>query len=221
MSEKATLKRLESTLETFLKRAMALKSDRLTVLEGINRLDDIARSPQKGAQLADRAGEWFAEHKPWLEKQILRPADHNRIGRILDKIQREIIISDEGAPATRKIEAEIEKWRRSAGRSSLKIVLRRGPEEPRQEPTEPPTTITRFEEALDRLNRRFADIAGNKQHILSVLNDALRSAEQQGSKEALLLSALLIYYLRSENYKVDPFVKRLKAAEKQGGARHA
>ena len=221
MTELATLKQLESTLETFLKRAMALKSDRLTVLEGINRLDDIARSPEKGAALADRAGEWFAEHKPWLEKPILRPADHNRIGMILDRIQREIIISDEGAPATRKIEAEIEKWRKSAGRSSLKIVLRRGPEEARPEPAEPPTTITRFEQTLERLQKRFADIAGTKQHIISVLNDSLTSAEKQGNKDALLLSALLIYYLRSENYKVDPFVQRLKAAEKQGGVRHA
>jgi len=74
-------------------------------------------------------------------------------------------------------------------------------------------SIALFDNALERLSRLFRDHAGNKQHIMSVLDDTLKSAELQMSKEALILSAWIIYYLRQDGYKVKPFVKRLKRAE--------
>jgi hypothetical protein len=48
---------------------------------------------------------------------------------------------------------------------------------------------------------------------MSVLGDALNSAVLQKNRQALLLSALIIYYLKQNGYMVEPFVKRLKEAE--------
>ena len=48
-----TLKALEVVLESFLSRAVALKEERLQVLEGINRLDDIARGVHLGDDATD------------------------------------------------------------------------------------------------------------------------------------------------------------------------
>jgi hypothetical protein len=52
-----------------------------------------------------------------------------------------------------------------------------------------------------------------RKHIMSALDDLLKSAYLQQNEQALLLSAFVIYYLRQKGYKVEPFVKRLKAAE--------
>ena len=50
---------------------------------------------------------------------------------------------------------------------------------------------------------------------MSVLDEALKSAELQKNKEALILSAFIIYYLKTGGYMVDPYVMRLKQAERK------
>ena len=57
-----TLKSLEVVLESFLHRVVELKGERLTVLEGISRLDDIARQESTEKDFSTEVGDWFAEH---------------------------------------------------------------------------------------------------------------------------------------------------------------
>ena len=99
MSRTETLKSLEAVLESFLERAVAVKEDRLSVLEGINRLDDIARGFQKGSDLTEEIGGWFAEHNRWLEEPGLRTVDQSRIGQILGAIRHEIGAVPDATPA--------------------------------------------------------------------------------------------------------------------------
>lgn len=219
MSRTETLRSLETVLESFIDRAVSLKEDRLAVLDGINRLDDIARGFETGNDLTDEIGGWFAEHNRWLEEPGLRPSDQNRIGEILGAIRHEIGAVPDATPARNKIVREIDRWDEKI-ETRQKLVLKRGSEE-----TDPAIdksdTILLFNNSLEHISALFADISQNKQHILSVLDDALNSASMQANRDALLLSAFIIYYLKLNRYLVDPYVKRLKEAESLQAGREA
>ena len=109
---------MEIVLESFLERAVARKQDRLRVLDGINRLDDLARGmmaadTERQAGLTDRIGEWFAEHRNWVQDPQLRTAERNRIGRILGEIKESMEAKGHATPASEKIGSEIERWQRA------------------------------------------------------------------------------------------------------------
>ena len=210
MSRTETLKRLEQTLESFLDRAVFVKADRIRVLGGINRLDDIARKAVTGDDPTDLMGGWFAEHNRLLNSEALTTAEHNRISDILGEIRREIRVNDQSSPAVNKIASEIDKWRQLKP-TGVKLVLKRGPEVAETAVEEP--TIAKFHSELDKIVAMFADSSVGKKHLISVLDDTLKKATLQKSRDALILSGLLIYYLKLSGYKVDPFVKRLKDAE--------
>jgi len=217
VSRTDTLKKLEHMLESFLDRAVALKAERIGVLDGINRLDDIAREMQGGNDVTDSVGSWFATHNRWLDDRMLRPAERRRVNGILDEIRRGIPAGASSSPATRKVAGEIDRWT-GAGRPSRpdsetasRLVLRRGTEE-KTDHREP--TIAKFANTLEKITNLFADCSGNKKHLMSALDDALLSAGNQGNKEALHLSALIIYYLKQNGYKVEPYVSQLKEAER-------
>ena len=211
MSSTNTLKSLEKLLVSFLDQTVALKEDRLLMLEGINRLDDIARNRSLKHSLTDETGNWFAEHHNWLEGNRLKPADRNHIGTILGEIQEEISISQDESPAAAKISKEIARWLGATKPGDRKMVLTRGPE---VAPGDfDGDTIALFSHRWERLTLLLADLSGGKEHLLSVLDDALKKATLQNNEEALLLSAFMIYYLKQNGYKVEPYVKRLKEAE--------
>jgi hypothetical protein len=215
-----TLKSLESLLASFLEQAVALSHDRIPLSEGLNRLDGITRRFVGGEDLTDEIGNWFAEHRDWLDHDDLQPAVHDQVTDMLAQIQRQIHASPQSSPATEKIAGEITRWSEHAGTARQKLVLKRGPEAAHA--AAEGDTIAPFGHVLDRISRLFADISGRKQHLLSALDDALKAASLQGSREALLLSALIIYYLKQSSYKVEPYVKRLREAESlfRGGGSH-
>lgn len=213
MSRAETLKALDSLLEQFLDRAVMLKEDRLRVLDGINRLDDIARGSHS-TDLTEEMGGWLAQHSNWLQSPALRPADQNRIRNLLASIKRELEMSPEVSPAQIKITREIERWATGEKPTEQavrdKMVLTRGSEtvEHREE-----DTIDMYDKTLERIHAIYKDLSANKAHIMTILDDALISAKDQQSRDALLLSASIIYYLKLNRYKVEPYVKRLKEAE--------
>ena len=77
-----------------------------------------------------------------------------------------------------------------------------------------PGTVEQFGLVFDRIHDLFAELRGTKPHLLTVLDEALKKAELQNDKEALILSGLIIYYLKQNTYKVEPYVRRLKEAER-------
>ena len=229
MSRTETLKSLEIVLESFLERAVRLREDRIRVLDGINRLDDIARG-FRGAEnaarpdLTDRIGHWFAEHQGWLDDPKLRPAERNRIQQMLGEIGTTIESSGDTTPAVQKIASEIDRWRRPAATApsaetapgtGRKIILRRSPESAEPAKSEEPEadSITLFFDALRKVTNRFRDSIRSSKHLMSVLDDNLKAAQLQRNPDALLLSAVIIYHLKQRGYLVEPFVKRLKEAE--------
>ena len=129
MSRTESLKELETVLESFLDRVVKLKEERLYILGGINRLDDLARGIQTGNDLSGEIGDWFAEHNQWLTDPTLKSADQNRIGEILQEIRRELGQTDDQTPALGKITSEIDRWSGVIGSPLPKMVLRRPPEQ--------------------------------------------------------------------------------------------
>ena len=232
MSRTDTLKSLEIVLESFLDRAVQLKESRLGILNGINRLDDIARLCQNGdsfdsPDLSDQMGAWLADHTSWLNDDKLRPGDRSRVEQILANVRESFRTDQEKSPAEEKIAAEIGRWQSqltpklrpsTATRKSTrnKIVLRKGPESLDEAGVHPSSedSIGLFAASLNTISGIFQDLSPNRQHLMSILDDTLKSAALQKSREALLLSALIIYYLKQNGYMVEPFVVRLKEAER-------
>lgn len=217
MTRQATLMKLESVLESFLERAVELKESRLKVLDGINRLDDIAVDFTTPGRLTENMGDWFAQHHEWLNSESLKPADRGRIEQILSGIKQELANSP-GSPAKTKINSEIDRWSspKTTPKASTtqKITLKRGPEIAGiQDDTG--DTMVPFARLMKNMTDLFAEVSHNRAHILSALDEALKKADLQLDKEALILSGLIIYYLKQNGYKVQPYVARLKKAEKQ------
>ncbi len=211
MSYSKTLQMLEQLLESFLERAVAAKGERLEVLEGLTRLDDIAKASTDEASLVDNIGQWFAEHGNWLESNRLRESDARRIDAILGEINRVIDRIDNSSPATAKIRSELERWQERTNPQRQKMVLKRPPEVPIREPQD---SIASFGALLPRLMKLFGELVPGKEHLLTILDESLRQAHSQKNKDALLLSAFVIYYLKLSDYKIEPYVRRLKEAEK-------
>ena len=212
MSRQETLKSLEQLLESFLGRAVAAKEKRMRVIDGVDRLGGLFRESTQGADITDRIGEWFAEHNQWLADNSLKPADVDRISRLLGGIKRKLDIQPDHSPAQEKINSEIGRWDKAARAVPTKVVLKRGAERVPLSKVDG-DTIGPFETVLARMMDLFKDYAASKKHVLSALDDALKSAVLQRNKDTLLLSAFIIYYLKIEGYKVEPYVKRLKQAE--------
>lgn len=210
MSYSSALQSLEKLLESFLDRAVISKRGRLDVLGGINRLDDIARASKEGKNVIESIGEWFADHDDWIVGDGLRRGDINRIDRILAEINRGLSTCCDSSPAVSKIQSELERWRERTKVSDHKVILKRGPEALAAPAGD---TILQFGKLLDRLSSCYKNLSSSKQHLLSALEETLNSAAIQKSKDDLLLSAFIIYYLKQNNYRVDPYVRRLKEAE--------
>jgi len=238
-----TLKSLEIVLESFLERAVKLKANRLQVIDGIDRLDDITRSCTTGPDaddpnMTDRVGNWLAEHNGWIGGESLRLGDRNRLSRILTSLRQGLAQADDQSPAGEKIATEVDRWHQRLNSPpkptkptkptkpiGQKLVLRKGPETLNEAGLHPSSedSIGLFAETLKTMTDLFKEMSHDRLHLMSVLNDALKTATLRPNREALLLSALIIYYLRQNGYMVEPFVKRLKEAERlqKGAGRHA
>ena len=211
MSKYYAFKSLEGLLEVFLDKVVQLKAERLQILEGVNRLDDIARLSGEGGDVTDEIGEWFASHNQWLNEDVLKVGDAGRIDRILTEIKNGLTVSSGDSAASRKIESEINRWSELAGAGDGRLTLRR---EPEQKIDVEIDSMVMFDNALEGARDLYHDLQGGKQHVLSVLDDALRRAVLQKNKQALILSAFMIYYLKHNGYLMEPFIKRLKEAER-------
>lgn len=220
MTRVESLHSLETLLESFLEKAVTTKENRLSVLGGLNRLDDIARQGAETGGIANEVGDWLAEHVNWLNGSDIRPADADRIKSILGNISQEMELAAPESKEAKKIQSEIDRWQSKLDSEikketvlpgpGQKIVLHRGPE---TSDTPDRGTVGVFTNQLKSLLDLWEGVSDRRPHILSALDDLLKSAYLQHNQEALLLSGFIIYYLRQNGYVVEPYVKRLKAAE--------
>lgn len=212
MTDQAVLKNLESLLEDFLQRALKIKEKRLGVISSINRLDDIARMPTDDTGLSSRVGEWFAEHNRWLSETSLREGDINRIDSLLMEIGKRLTLTPSRSAESDKMASVLNRWQKKTRGEPGKLILRRGPEAgPAKRDRD---SRESFAEDLDAAVALFDRLKEGRPHLMSVLEESLTRAASQKSKQSLQLSAFIIYWLKQDGYLVEPYVKRLKDAER-------
>ena len=167
MSQTASLEKLDRLLETFLSHIVDLKESRLSVLEGIDSLDEITRMSGKGFDTTDRMGDWFARHNRWLTDNCLKEADFEKISLMFSQLGATIEKTPQTkSPANRKISSEINRWNQVAEKSFGKLVLKRPPENSESATEEKTDSISLFVKKLSKTTAMFMDFAEDKQHLL-------------------------------------------------------
>ena len=179
MTTTQSLQSLESLLVSFLDRVVQLKEHRLNILEGLNGLDEITSQTGEGLNITDEIGDWFANHNKWLTEKSLKPADIDRISSMLTEIKSKIKTQNRITPAENKIFSEIDRWDQKLKPAPKKLKLIRKSETSYVQPKPDLDTISLFVSKLSKLTALFMDYSGNKQHLLSALDDLLNSAIKQ------------------------------------------
>jgi hypothetical protein len=200
-----TLKKLEQTLERFLVGYADLENDQIGLLKGIETLDDITRDSLRGRSINNRLGNWFARHRDFLSTDRLKESQAAAIGNLLSEIKSGL---DSNDPESQKLSDEIDQWRQKGIVPKRKLILKlkSGQSEPNM-----------MADFLDYLRRELAYLDmehSDSNHLLTLLDDVLKSAEAKEDNIYIHLAASIIYFLRMKGYKTGPFVKRLKEIEK-------
>ena len=204
MSRLEILHNLETTLENFIKRAVTDMPEAGDTTETIKQLDDITQQSLKGRTVTNQLGNWLAKNKSLLQFNRLSQSHGTAVANLLGDIRTGLDLSD---PASKKLAEEIDHWRKLGVIPKRKLVLRRRAEHSKKDLTDDYNKMLKEEIEYLAFSRSRGD------HLLQVLDDVLDSAEAGDNPVFLHLAGSIIYYLKTEGYKVGPFVKRLKDIE--------
>ncbi len=204
MTRLETLKKLETTLEDFLAKVVDFQSGQMEISRDMDALDEITRDSLRGRYINARLGNWFARNSNLLEDGRLREPEISAVANMLKDIKNGLDNSD---PESRKLSEEIERWHDKAIMPGRKLILKM------KSTDEGPGISEKFAELLHKESEYFSAGLDNKQHLLSLLDDVLKSAEAKEDRMFIHLAGSIIYFLRMKGYKIGPFVKRLKELE--------
>lgn len=200
MTTTDTLNRLESHLTRLIDGMLERKADQLDFLTGLNRLDDILRLHEQGQPIADKATRFLADYRRWQETEALTPAQRKRLSEFLgDLFQR---LHDTNDPGSQKAADEVKERLRMMGDGAFRLVLKR--------PQEQAPLAERFRSLISREGEELNALITQHDHLLTVLDDLLKSAEAKTDTIYRHLAASIIYFLQIEGFKVEPYVKRLR-----------
>jgi hypothetical protein len=205
LSRLKTLRRLESTLADFIRRAAVIELERMEISDSIERLDGLNRLSLRGEDINASLGDWFSRSKPYLESDRFNPGAKVRIGNLLGEIRRGLDTDD---PEGKKLSDEINSWQAKGIVPRRKLVLSRGSEKSDSDITGD------FASIIEQQQKEFEYYRDNGSHLLTILNGVLKAAEAKNNKMYLHMAGSIIYYLRINGYKVDPYVRKLRALEK-------
>jgi len=199
-----TLLKLETILEDFLDRAADAGLESVSAGKSIEALGAIASESLRGRFVSNRLGDWLAKNKTRLNGNRFDSRGLTAIGNFLQDIRTGL---DEDDPETEKLREEIDYWKQRGAKPRKTLVLHRGPEINDDDVTEKFLKIARTQfELLEYYKDK-------KMHLLTMLDDSLKAAEAKTDPAYLHLAGSLIYFLKINGYKVDPYVKKLKTLE--------
>ena len=205
MNRLKTLKRLESTLQYFLSAVAGLETEQIETLNSINVLDDIACDSLKGRYVNTRLGSWMAKNRVLVDEGRLKKTAISAVGNLLGDIKNGLDTTD---PESKKLYDEIDSWFAKGVVSGRKLVLSRPPE------VSEPDLTDKYFDLIKRETEQIAYYKEHGDHILSMLDDILKSAEAKNDPLYLHLAGSIIYYLKNKGYKIEPYVKKLNFFEK-------
>lgn len=205
MSRLNTLKRLESTLQRFLTTMAGMEAEQIETLSSINILDDIARDSLKGRYVNNRLGSWMAKNRVLVSEGRFRKTSISAVGNLLNDIKSGLDRTD---PESKKLFDEIDSWFSKGVVPGRRVVLSRPPEISEQDLTD---------QYLELIKNEVEQITYYKEqgdHILSMLDDILKSASAKTDPLYLHMAGSIIYFLKNKGYKIEPYVRKLRFLEK-------
>jgi hypothetical protein len=200
MTRSELLNRLEGSLTRLVDGMLIEKSQSIDFLTGLDRLDDIAADLRRGINADDRLTRFFADNKGWLEDPSLSATQKNRAGTLLKEAGE--ALSARPDPEAVKLNQEAEDWSRALGVRPLRLTLKA--------PQEQASLSDRFHALLRREAEELNMLLSEREHLMTCLDDILSSAELKQDRMHHHLAASLIYFLKQEGYKVEPYVRRLR-----------
>ncbi len=195
-----TINRLEARLTHLMEGALVKKESQIDFLIGLNRLDDIIIDLREGHPAADNLTRFLSRHRAWLEDGSLDSSQRKRLGVFLNSLNQELLNRHDTDHF--KLAEEIREWSQKLGTGSLKLTFKSSGEQA--------SLADRFYSLLRRESEEMNMLLTERGHLLTCLDDILNSAESKNDKMYQHLAASLIYFLKLEGYKTDPYIKRLR-----------
>jgi len=206
LSRLQVLKKLESTLENFLGQAVEPKKTSIEMRNSIDTLDNIAGESLRGRYISNQLTNWLSQNRFFLESDNINESEITKVANFLSNIKSGLDNSD---PRSQELIKEIDNWRDKGVIPKRKLILKLKPK------TGEKNLLKEFMDIVSRESLYINSGEFDNMHLLSVLDDILKSAELKEDRMFIHLAGSIIYYLKANGYKVDPFVKRLKEIEQK------
>jgi len=200
MTDLKTIERLETRLTHLIESQLTRKKDQIDYLLGLNRIDDLLVEHGRGHGVTEGVASFLAEYRPRLQSETMTAAQRRRLGDFLSELLQRLRDSNDGDSA--KLADEVREWISSLGEGGFRLILKK--------PQEPAPLAERFQACLRWEMEEMTALAAVHDHLLSCLDDVLKSAEVKVDPTYRHLAASMIYFLQMEGYKVDPYLKRLR-----------
>lgn len=229
------LRSYEVVLESFLERIVNSRQEEISTLEAIGELERISEMSLSGRDVGSEVNDWLSRRENLISSKSLDQSQRGLISGMLLKMQESLSDSDTSWRAGVNRFAGGMREKRSAAPNSISepvpemipkpisesspestsargrtIVLKRGPERTPEE------LSGKFASSLAEMGEYIEGDFKESDHLLSRLDNILKSAAVRGDKRFLRMGAALIYFLKTEGYKVEPYVKKLREAERIG-----
>lgn len=204
MNPELTINRLESQLDALLVGLIDRRKDQVDFLIGLNRLDDILLEQQAGRDQTEQLGMFLGRYQNWLDSDKLKNGQRARVSTLLSEFLPLYIGRDdlEGI----KISDEIRQWLRVLGNGSIKLTVKSAVNQG--------SLSDNYRALLKREHDEMEMLFERSDHLLGVLDDLLKSAEAKPDLMYQHMAASIIYYLRLDGYKIDPYIERLRKIKK-------
>ncbi len=209
MTRHEMLDKLETSLTRLVDGMVTDKQPQIDFLLGLDCLDDIVTDFQRGQNINDRLIEFFRQYRSWLGAGALDSHQKGKAGNMLRVLADGL--GEQGGPELLKLAQEADEWSRKLALSPVRLTLRAA--------TEQASLSDRFHAMLRREAEELNMLLSRNDHLLTCLDDILSSAELKQDRMHHHLAASLIYFMKLEGYKVEPYIKRLRRIQETAKGR--
>ncbi len=200
MADIKSIERLESRLKQLIEGTLAHKKEQITFLGALNRIDDLVINFDRGDSITSDITVLLNDYRTTLNKESLSDSQRKRLGDFLSELMQRIRQREDGD--SQKLADEIRQWLRDLDSGGFRITIKR--------PAEQVSLAEQFQSLLRRETVELEALLAQREHLLSCLDDALKSAETKTDKIYRHLAASMIFFLQMEGYKVEPYLERLR-----------
>lgn len=200
MADIKNIERLESRLKQLIEGTLEQKKDQIAFLSALSRVDDLVAAFDRGESITEDLTAFLDKYRSSLRNESLSDSQRKRFGDFLSELMQRIRQREDGD--CQKLAGEFRQWLHDLGGGGFRITLKR--------PAEQISLAEKFQSLLRRETVEFEALLAQREHLLSCLDDALKSAESKTDRMYRHLAASMIFFLQMEGYKVEPYLERLR-----------